>query len=81
MGYKAMANENKKAVIQKAKFYFSEKLMCHIKRYPTGFINGTFKSDLENDTFYWFEDIRNPGSTERLFLEEIFDIKDYEVEL
>ena len=73
-----MANDEKKAVKQKAKFYYSEKLMCHIKKVPTGFVNGLIKSELENDTFYWFEDQRTPGKTERLFLDEMFDIKDYE---
>jgi hypothetical protein len=75
-----MVNENKKAVMQKAMFYFTEKLKCHIKKVPTGFVNGTIISPLENDTFYWFEDLRRPGEKERLFLEEIFDIKDYEDE-
>ena len=73
-----MESDNKKAVKQKAIFYFSEKLKCHVKKVPTGFINGTIRSELENDTFYWFEDLRTPGKTERLFIDEIFDIKDYE---
>ncbi len=65
-------------------FYYSEKLKCHIKKAPTGFVNGTIKSELENDTFYWFIDLRTvteefpDGRKERLFLDEIFDIKDYE---
>lgn len=75
----AMENDNKKAVKQKAMFYWQERLNCHIKKVPTGFVNGMIKSDLENDTFYWFEDLRTPGKVERLFLDEIFDIKDYEV--
>ena len=76
-----MEIDNKKAVKQKANFYFNEKLKCHIKKVPTGFVNGTLKSELENDTFYWFEDLRVPGKVERLFLDEIFDIKDYEDEV
>ncbi len=76
-----MVNDDKKAVKQKAIFYYSEKLICHIKKVPTGFVNGILKSELENDTFYWFEDLRTPGKTERLFLDEIFDIKDYEDEV
>ncbi len=65
-------------------FYYSEKLKCHIKKVPTGFVNGIIKSELENETFYWFVDLRNiteeypNGKRERLFLDEIFDIKDYE---
>ena len=73
-----MEPDEKKAVKQKAIFYFSEKLKCHIKKSPTGFVNGILKSELENNTFYWFEDLRTPGRKERLFLDEIFDIKDYE---
>ncbi len=73
-----MATDEKKAVKQKAAFYYQEKLKCHIKKAPTGFVNGVIKSELENGTFYWFEDLRVPGKKERLFLDEIFDIKDYE---
>jgi len=79
--YNAMDNEDKKAVKGKAIFYWEEKLVCHIKKVPTGFVNGLIKSELENDTFYWFEDLRTPGRVERLFLDEIFDIKDYEDEV
>ena len=73
-----MDKVNKKAVKQKANFYWQEKLKCHIKKVPIGFMNGIIKSELENETFYWFEDLRTPGKKERLFLDEIFDIKDYE---
>ncbi len=79
-----MEIDNKKAVKQKAMFYYSEKLRCHVKKVPTGFVNGTIESELENDTFYWFIDFRSiseehpDGKKERLFLDEIFDIKDYE---
>lgn len=77
--------DNKKAVKQKAMFYWQEELKCHIKKNPTGFVNGIIKSDLKNGTFYWFVDLRTiseevpDGKVERLFLDEIFDIKDYEV--
>jgi len=73
-----MVNDDKKAVKQKAIFYWQEKLKCHIKKVPIGFVNGYIKSELENETFYWFEDLRAIGKVERLFLDEIFDIKDYE---
>jgi len=73
-----MEIDNKKVVKQKAIFYFNEKLKCHIKKVPVGFVNGIFKSELQNETFYWFEDLRMPGKEERLFLDEIFNIKDYE---
>lgn len=77
-GYNAMEIDNKKAVKDKAIFYWQEQLICHLKLSPSGFINGTFKSELQNDTFYWFEDLRLPGKQKRLFLQEIFDIGDYE---
>ena len=73
-----MEEEKRRAIKSKARFYWQEKLKCHIKKMPTGFVNGILKSDLENDTFYWFEDLRKPGDQERLFIDEIFDIKDYE---
>lgn len=79
-----MDKVNKKAVMQKANFYWQEKLRCHVKKVPIGFLNGIIKSELENDTFYWFVDLRTitencpDGKKERLFLDEIFDIKDYE---
>lgn len=73
-----MEKDNKKAVMQKAMFYWQEKLKCHIKIIPIGFKNGIIHSDLENGTFFWFEDLRFPGKKERLFLEDIHDIKDYE---
>jgi len=73
-----MKIDNKKAVKQKAIFYWQEKLVCHIKKVPTGFVNGIIKSELTNETFYWFEDQRIPGKEIRLFLDEIFDIKDYD---
>lgn len=76
-----MEIDNKRAVKQKAIFYWQEKLVCHIKKVPTGFINGRILSELENGTFYWFEDLRTPMKKERLFLDEIFDIKDYEEEV
>lgn len=65
---------------EKADFYFNEKLKCHVKLIPTGFINGTFLSELIDERYYWFEDERTKKK-ERLFLYAIFDIKDYEEEV
>jgi len=76
-----MEKDIQKAVKQKANFYYREKLKCHVKKVPTGFANGIIHSELENETFYWFEDLRIQGKKERLFLDEIFDIKDYEEEV
>ena len=74
-----MVKKDNEMVKRKAIFYWQEKIICHIKKFPTGFLNGLIKSDLQNETFYWFEDSRFPGKVERLFLDEIFDIKDYDV--
>ena len=90
-----MKEDKKKAVKQKAMFYYTEKLKCHVKKVPTGFVNGILHSELENETFYWFYDLRNnklkpkeptqedweKKKKERLFLCDIFDIKDYEDEV
>ena len=73
-----MELEKEKRLKQKANFYYQEKLMCHIILEPKGFVNGFFKSDLIDDKYYWFEDQRFQGEKFRLFLWDIFDIKDYE---
>lgn len=62
---------------QKANFYFSEKLVCHVIKEPKGFVNGWFRSDLLNDLYYMFEDIRWPEQEMKLYLWDIFDINDY----
>lgn len=69
-------NELKNKVLEKAKFYFERKLTAHILIIPTGFRNGIFKSNLIEDTFYWFFDSRENKEV-RLFLGEIFDVEDY----
>ncbi len=74
-----MDNEKEKVNKQKASFYFDEKLICHVRKTPDGFVNGWFRSDLKNDVYYEFEDQRWPGDIKKLFLTEIFDIQDYEV--
>ena len=63
----------------KARFYFQEKLICHIRKRGEGFVNGWFRSDLINDLYFLFEDQRWEGREIKLFLSEIFDISDYEV--
>jgi len=75
-----MGSEKELRLKQKANFYFNEKLVCHIIKEPKGFVNGWFRSDLIDDLYYMFEDHRWPGKEQRLFLCDIFDIKDYEVE-
>ena len=75
-----MESEKELRLKQKANFYFTEKLVCHIIKEPKGFVNGWFRSDLIDDMYYIFEDQRWAGEERRLFLCDIFDIKDYEVE-
>ena len=72
-------NEKEEILKRKAEFYYSMNLKCHIKIKPTGFRNGKIVSEfIEAGSYYMFEDLRNLGRPERLFLDEIFDIKDYE---
>ena len=76
-----MDKVNKKSVKQKANFYWQEKLKCHVKKVPIGFLNGLIKSELMNDTFYWFEDLRTPGKEEKVpesiteYKKEVISIK------
>ncbi len=70
--------ESKDNIKTKASFYYTNKFKCHIKVKPIGFVNGIIHSELIEDIYYWFEDLRKPGQKERLFLVDIFDIKDYE---
>jgi len=76
-----MENRNEMRLKQKAKFYYNERLECHIVKEPKGFINGFFKSDLIDGLYYLFEDQRFPDEQKKLFLWDIFDISDYEVEV
>lgn len=74
-----MQKEKTQILKRKAEFYYSMNLKCHIKIKPTGFRNGKIVSKfIKMGSYFMFEDIRNPGRTERLFIDEIFDIKDYE---
>jgi len=75
-----MENKNESRLKQKATFYFNGNSVCHIIKEPKGFVNGWFRSDLIDDMYYMFEDQRWAGEERRLFLCDIFDIKDYEVE-
>jgi len=66
---------------KKATFYFEKEIICHVITEPKPtFLNGKFKSDLIEDWYYWFEDSRYPNEERRLFLIDIFDIKEYEAE-
>lgn len=73
--------DNEKDIVnkQKATFYFTEKLICHVRKKGEGFVNGWFRSYLIDGLYYVFEDQRWEGREIRIFLSEIFDISDYEV--
>jgi len=73
-----MEKEKELRLKQKASFYYQEKLVCHVIKEPKGFVNGWFRSDLIDELYYMFEDQRWTGEERRLFLCDIFDIKDYE---
>jgi hypothetical protein len=71
-------NEKEEIIKRKAEFYYSLNLNCHIKLRPTGFLNGKITSEfIESGSYFMFLDLREETS-KRLFLDEIFDIKDYE---
>ena len=75
-----MINDNEQIIKRKATFYYSMNLMCHIKIKGTGFRNGWITSEfIEDGSYFNFKDMRFPDRPDRIFLEEIFDIKDYEV--
>jgi hypothetical protein len=76
-----MGNDNVKEQIikRKAEFYFTMNLKCHIKLKGTGFRNGWITSEyIEDGSYFSFRDLRFPERTDRIFLDEIFDISDYE---
>lgn len=75
-----MVNDNKQIIIKKAEFYYTMNLKCHIKLKGIGFRNGNIISEfIKAGSYFNFKDIRFPNRPDRIFLEEIFDIKDYEV--
>jgi len=73
-------NKEKEEIIKrKAEFYYTMNLKCHVKIKPIGFLNGKIVSEfIEAGSYYMFEDLRKPDTPTRIFLDEIFDIKDYE---
>ena len=73
-------NENENKIIEKVRFYFSEKIKAHVFVIPKPkFKNGLFVSKLitsKSGNYFWF--IENETSIPiRIFLYEIYDIEDY----
>lgn len=74
-----MESDRRKVIIAKADFYYSLNLKCHIKIKPIGFRNGKIMSEfIEQGSYFNFMDLRHPEKPQRLFIDEIHDIKDYE---
>lgn len=70
-------NEQEKKLIEKAEFYKTNEIKCHVLTVPKGtFKNGLIVSNIEEGKFFWFIDIRT-GIPQRLFLSEIWDIEEY----
>ncbi len=68
---------NEKKIIEKADFYKSNEIKCHVLTIPKGtFKNGLFVSGLESEKFFWFIEL-DTSIPIRLFLAEIHDITDY----
>lgn len=71
-------NKLNKTIIEKAEFYKSNEIKAHVSTLPKGtFKNGLFVSGLEQGKFFWFITITS-ATPIRLFLNEIFDIEDYQ---
>lgn len=71
--------ERKEILKKKAQIYYSLNLKCHIKLKPYGFTNCKIVSQFIEDGQYWMVlDVRGFKQPERLFIDEVFDIKDYE---
>lgn len=79
----AIQDNTKQEIIKRQlEFYYTLNKKCHIKLKPCGFRNGFITSEyFEIGNYVMFEDLRSPGKTERLFVDMIFDIKDYEEEV
>jgi len=74
-----MDNDKEQIIKRKAEFYYSMNLKCHIKLKGVGFRNGYITSGfVEDGSYFNFVDLRFPTRPDRIFLDEIFDIKDYE---
>jgi hypothetical protein len=74
-----MVNVNEQIIKRKAEFYYTMKLKCHVKLRGTGFRNGWITSEfIEMGSYFNFKDLRFLDRPDRIFIDEIFDIKDYE---
>jgi hypothetical protein len=73
------SNTKQEIIKRQLEFYYTLNKKCHIKLKPTGFRNGIIVSEyFEVGHYVMFEDLRTLGKAERLFIDMIHDIKDYE---
>lgn len=72
-------NTRQEIIRRQLEFYYNLNKKCHVKLRPTGFRNGIVVSeDFEDGNYVMFEDLRFLGKPERLFIDMIFEVKDYE---
>jgi len=78
-----MGDDNKIQVKEKAEFFWQEKIHCHIRLIPNGFINGYILSELIKDKYYVVtDDTENKQhdqevKSKKVFLCDIFDVGEY----
>jgi len=71
-------NENEKKIIEKVDYYKINEIKSHVFIVPKPkFKNGLFVSGLQENKFFWFIEL-NSSIPIRLFLNEIYDIEDYQ---
>jgi len=71
-------NGQQKKIIEKVEFYKTNEIKAHVFVIPKPkFKNGMFVSNLEHGSFFWFIEL-NSAIPIRLFLNEIYDIEDYQ---
>jgi len=72
-------NEKERILKKKAEFYYFMNLKCHIKLKTLGFfINGKILSTFNESGGFWIVKDDRKEEIKRVFLEEIFDIEDYQ---
>ena len=72
-------NTRQELIKRQLEFYYTLNKKCHIKMKTTGFRNGKIVSEyFELGNYVMFEDLRSPGKPERLFIDMIHELKDYE---
>ena len=72
------SNTKQEIIKRQLEFYYTLNKKCHIKLKPTGFRNGKIISEyIEQGNYVMFLDLRKTDA-ERLFIDMIHEIKDYE---